>query len=493
MSAAPFTKDELEFGLRFFALGRNLFSTRAIKDAVLWHDKGGRLCVAWVMEPLAMRALVAAVDEERDGIQSMRVDYSLRSAFGPMRYSDFNYGGTVDGGNDLLSRLGNTLGSLDLMEGQPESPFVTLIPEGGWPWPAQDGVFFSAKAKKLVPSRKPEWLIEVPAKESIGREAAYGVDLCMLMGAVPVDGIVDGLGDAMVARFPAEDIIVTHAVSARGGESSSFASESLEQWEAAGRSVRSCGGLLFPSLAVGPVPATNFGSCVLIARAGMALQGVKPYRPRGKILVWLYDTDAWTGRVGDYAEGWATSAFNQMHGHSDYMYSIDTNVWTLGAPGGMSLSGGPAIPTPIETLKKLNSELAKRFKVWKRDLTPEQVQKVQAKVALTQARYAYLEAKVNGLTPMDAYPIAVCPKRHKRKFSAFLDAAGWDGRLEVLDVPDDIMDAAEDTEWMDRHVPYGTPGAMDRRQAIETWAAIQYGWHVAEAVRRIGPTVEVKP
>lgn len=479
-----FTKNEREFATRFFALGRALLGQRAVKDAFMWREPGGRLAVAWLMEPLAMALRFGFGSPDAEGTQTSAVQRLLVAAFGKLSHSDFDYRDTI-ALYDLLSRLSNTFGGLDLMEGQPEAPFVTVIPEPGWPWPTEGEVYFSAKRQKDERSRTPEWLIEVPGDERIGRGTQPGVDLCALMGMRPTDGSEAGLGDAVVARFPGEDVIVTHVVSARGGDEVHEA-DSPAAWAAAGRSVRACGGLLFPSLAVGPVPATNFGACVLVARVGLALQGVKPYRPRGRVLTWLYDTDAWTGRVGDYRSGWAIAAFDQMHGHSDYMYTIENHAWPLGAPGGLALHGGPVEPTPIETTKRLNADLKRRFKVWKRDLSPAGVELVQQKVTMTQAHYAYLEAKVNGVTPMDAFPVAVCPERHRPSFEGFLEAAGWRGDLIVLPVPDDILDASEGTS-----LPAGMP--FERRKAIQTWASLQYGWHVADALRKRGPAVTIEP
>lgn len=488
-----FSRSQLEFALRFFALGRSLFGQRAVKDTHLWKGPRGRLSVAWVMSPTSLANLLGDGSDDKEPVRSTGVDFWIRRTFEGISRTDFGYGGTI-GVHDLLSRLSNTLWDPDLVGEQDDPPFLTIIPEGGWPWPAKDDVYFSAKSKKMTRSERPDWLIKVPKERSSEgsstTEDEYGIDFCSLLSADTIDGVCDGLGDAVIARLPGEEVMVTHVVSPKS-EGTLHDPSHVKSWSDAGRSVRSCGGFLFPSLAIGPVPATNFGSCVLVAHLGVALQGVKPYKPRGKNIAWLYDTDAWTGTVGNYAKGWAAAAFRQMHGHSDYMWNEDSHVWLLGTPESVSALGGMLLPRTIDTVAKLNSELKRRFSVWKRGMTPEGVLKVQDKVASTNARYPYLEAKSNGITPMDAYPIALCPRQDEKKFSAFLDAAGWEGKLISMRVPDEIYLAMQDYDWLSARVPSGTPNANRVKESIRAWAQIEFGWNVADEVRKIGRAVSI--
>lgn len=485
VASGMFSSSEIEFALRFMALGRALFGQRAVRDAFLWHEPRGGLSAAWVMRPVSMANIVGA---EEEFIRGRAVSFWLKKTFDGLSKTDFDYEDTV-GVYDLFGRMSNTFLDVPSLQWMKNSPSLTFIPEGGWPWPAKDDVYFSASKKKVLRSERPDWLIKIPDNDDVLDQ--YGIDLCALMGARLIDGSEAGLGEALVADFPGSGIIVTHAVSARSDKAPTGGFDSVGAWRAAGRSVKACGGLLFPSLAVGPIPATNFGTAILVARVGLALQGVKPYKPRGDVPVRLYDTDAWTGRVGDYAKGWAASAFRQMHGHSEYLYNIDNHVWMLGAPE--SVSAMSLHPETIETIQRLNTELKRRFGVWKRGMEVDQVSKAQQKVEGTKARYAYLEAKVNGITPMSAYPVAICPGKNAEKFSAWLTAAGWRGRLVKMNVPDDVLMAIEDDEWLRKHFPGESSEAFDRREAVRMWASLEFGWHVADEIRKLGLVVKVEP
>lgn len=480
---------------KLLIVGQAIFGRRVVHDCFAWFERG-ILHFAWLCDPLKM-VTAMGVGGSDEHLYSSSFSRALKQAFG-LRETDFDYEQRVSV-HDIIWKIANALlGVTEAAQAADEIQF-TLIPEPGWPWPTDGDVYYSAKARKLVPARKPGWLITIPADPSRGEGERHGINLCDLFGDSKVDGRLPrlaeaGLEDAVVAHFPGEDVIVTHALGGAWSRATGLGPAATgwdaKTWRENGESVRRCGGLLFASLAVGPVPATNFGTCVLIARVGLALEGVKPYRGRGAVRTWIYDTDAWTGRVGDANKDWAVAAFEQMHGHSDYLYKLDNHVWPLGAPGGMQISGGPAEATPILNTKKLNTELKRRFKRWRRDLTVAQIEKLQDEAALTTARYAYLEAKTNGVTPMSAFPVAVCPKQREREFRVFLDAAGWDGDLIVLDVPEDIIRTIEDDEWLHKQIAPG-PDRMKRSDALQAWAALQYGWHIADVLRKRGPTVHV--
>lgn len=474
------TEEARDIAVRMLAVGQSMFPRGTVKDCVAWsHD--GETRIAWICDPLKMITNLG-VGAEDSVVRSQALDYALKKALG-LKETQFSWDRGTVGSYDMLERITHTIRMVSDNE-----IWFTLIPEGGWPWPADDG-YFSAAKKKVLPSQKPEWAFRVPERKEIGRDPAWGINFCQFFGDDPIDG--RGLGNVTYGDLDGMPCIVTHVASARGDEAKAHGWQSVEAWKAAGRSVKACGGLLFVSLAVGPIPATNFGMDVLVGRLGLALEGLKPYRSRGPVSAFVYDTDAWTVRVGDYSEGLAISAFDQMHGNSDYMHWIDNHVWPLGAPTGNNLGGGPAEATSLASTKKLASELRKRFKTWKEDLTPEQIAKVQDKVAMTTARYPYVEAKVNGVTPISAFPFAVCPRQHEATFSAYLKEAGWNGELIVLDVPDEIYRAIEDDEWLDQQVGRGE-GSFERRNAIQMWAGLQYGRHVTAAVREAGEHLAVR-
>ena len=474
--------DAQDAARKLLEIGQSAFTRGTVKDAVAWREKDGTQQFAWIMDPLKMATNLGLGNPEAE-LRAAPFDYQIKRHF-HIDETAFEHERTV-GPSEFIWRMANALARA----GAEEDAGFTFIPEPGYPWPTRGDEFYSAKRGKMMPSPEPKWLIEIPADPGRDQKKAYGVDLCQLYADKPVTGA--DIGDAVVGQLGEMNFIVTHAVSPRvRADVTDIRYGTREAWKHAGENIEACGGLLLPSLAIGAIPATNFGLCILIARVGVVLEGLKPYRRRGIYPVHVYNTDAWTGTTGEYVRAGAIAAFNQMHGHSEYMYTWENHVWPLGAPS--AEGGGPGDASFVMGTKKMATELKRRMRKWPRNLTPEKVMKVQDEVAMTEARYAYLEAKVDGVMPMNAFPVAVCPKQMKVEFTAFLDAAGWDGELLELEVPDEVYRSATDPEWVIRQLKDVARKDTELHSAIETWAQLQYGWHVADELAKRGPVMNVE-
>jgi hypothetical protein len=449
-------------------VGKDLFARGTVKDVVAWEGPYGGLRVGWVMDARRMRA--AGVDHEgrvpftgayaasvfeRHGIRAETLKYEREMVMG-----------------DFLPRASNELYDFD-----DDGVTVTIIPEPGYPWPAPDG-YYSAKLGRVVRSEKPAWLYPENIVDEGRNVNSPGINLCEMFPE-PIEA---DLG-AEVARYGrAEDdfFIVTHAMGTLEGMTRYGTTEGVAGWEENAQKVMECGGLLFPSMAVGPIPATNFGVGVLIADVGIVLNGLKPYLKRGQSPPSaVYSSDAWSGRTGSFLTDTAVAAFEQMHGHSDYVYYTDMNVWPLGAPRAWSITGPGAEAEEVYKVPALKRELKERFRLWTRDMRPSDVKELMEEVALTKARYGYLEAKVNGIMRMSEFPLAAIPPQQEEGFRRFLEITGFKGKLLIVDLPDELLEVM---------MPSWNPPEMEMelRTAIQAWANMQYGWHVADAVRKAG-------
>lgn len=439
------------------AIGRAIFPRGYVKDTTAWIEDGDWR-IAWIMPATKLQKLIGAEDYHLPLNASM-VDYWVSRILGK-KESNFRYERELVAG-DFLPRLTDDVrGSLE----EETDLRITFIPEPGYPWPCDNDVYLSVAKKKLIKSSRPPWLIEriVDASRSID---SPGVDLCQIFETEtvrPMNTVVGRYGDR-----PDDVFMVTHAMSSLTGQTR------FGDWEKNAEAVNNCGGLLFPSMAVGPIPAANFGLAVLIADVGLVLNSLKPYRRRAeRAVVGVYDTDAWTGTTRDFLLNGAISAYEQLHGHSVYTY--DLHVWPLGAPTAPELNG-PAEASTLDTTKQLIAELKRRFKIWRRGLTPEKYETIAADHALAKARYGYLEAKVNAVMPMRDFPLAVVPRELESGFSKFLAATGFVGELLTVDLP------AEVREVMDEN--WSPPDMLwERREAIRTWAWTEYGWNVLDRV-----------
>jgi hypothetical protein len=307
---------------------------------------------------------------------------------------------------------------------------VTLMPKQGEPWIVGTDVtsYVSSRRARPVKAKRPAHLIDLDMdavemqREDI--DVPLGIDPCAFAERVDrcnVGALIGSLPD----RRSSLDFLVTHSFDV-----------TLPRYEDAAERIGACGGLAFPSLAVGEIAASNFGQVALVADVGLVLEGLKPYRGRGKWPVTVYATDAWTVRTRRVFTVGAHELFVELTGQpTNWTYKQD--MWVLGPP----LEDHKA--DVVMTTKKLRKELKERYRRWPRDLDNEQIEALMAEMLeqeglghrVAPAKYPYLEAKVNGIVPLTCFPVAVCPKELAGRAKAFLQTAGWKGVLAEVDFP----------------------------------------------------------
>jgi hypothetical protein len=230
---------------------------------------------------------------------------------------------------------------------------------------------------------------------------------------------------------------------------------------ASARAIRKCGGLLFPSLAVGIVPATNFGPVVLVADLEVVLPSLRPYKKgRGNWPIAVYNTDAWTGVTTHFMGEGAHELREELTASPDTNWMYRGDFWVLGPP--LRADRADLIPST----KKLRTTLSKRARIYRRELSGQQLQDVREHYTNEEARYAYVEAKSNGIMSMECFPVAVCPREQKRTVQKWLKAAGFRGELLTLSVP----------------TPEERPYLLKDRDADMRDSQWDYGWMVMDAL-----------
>lgn len=406
------TKDAAQLMLQ---VGKQLWPRGTVKDLV---TDGKRF--AFVMAPTRMAAAGVGIDPvpftEALAVHVL-ADHGLSSpGLHPSRHQPVLY--------DFLEALRYAL-PMDEVQ-------LTIIPEGGWLYPAIDEEFYSAKSRKMIRSEKPDWLL--PDRIQVfGGRTSLGIDFCKLFE--PDDPPSMGKIAMQYGRREDELAFVTHAFNL-----------DLQRRRDADRSrdtatsIRECGGLLFPSLGISHIPAIDFGSAVLFSDVALVLNSLKPRRKRGMPeWVTVYGTDAWTERTSDFHGTSAVSAFEQMHGWSDYMSFSDLHVWPLGAP--LVLEGTTAGMTNIEvelikTESQLRRDLRERARIHHRQADPLDTHE---RYRNTKHRYPVAEAKSKGILPLSYFPICICPERDAREVEAFLQAAGFEGDVVDLSISDQMQ------------------------------------------------------
>lgn len=330
--------------------------------------------------------------------------------------------GVQTAANHYLEHLG--------VEDADELVEVTLMPKQGAPWVVgtKSTSFVSSRKARPQKSKRPEALIELDIDEGQAQlddiDEPLGIDPCAFAAHVDRCNVGALLG-SLADRGKTIDFIVTH----------SFAVTNPRFVDAAER-IAACGGLAFPSLAVGEIAASNFGEVALVADVGLLLEGLRPYRGRGKWPVSVYATDAWTVRTRGIFTTGAHELFVELTGQpTNWTYKQD--MWVLGPP----VEDHKA--DLVMTTKKLRKELKERYGLWPRELDNEQIVEIMEEMLaqegighmIAPAKYPYLEAKVNGIVPLSCFPLAVCPKALAPQAKKFLRTSGWNGVLAEVDFP----------------------------------------------------------
>jgi len=305
---------------------------------------------------------------------------------------------------------------------------ITIIAKEGqpWNWGEKSTPYYSAKKNRELSGVAPEGVldIEVVDRDTEKKVRRPAVDLCLHAGVVAPTA-----REPIVAVAKGMQLLLTH----------SFNLE-IRSLETAG-SVRQCGGLLFPSMALGEIPASTFGTVSLFASVSTVLEGLKPYRTgRGAWPVTLYRTDAWTGGTKAFVTLGATTLFEQLAGYYEVDVYINdrSHMWTLGPP---IASTGVSSDHPVTLVKSSNEMIAamsKRTKLWTRKMTKARMEQLSGRPT---DRYPYLEAKSNSVLAPACFPLAVCPTQHADKTAQFLSAAGFRCELLTIDVEPKALDA----------------------------------------------------
>lgn len=367
---------------------------------------------------------------------------------------------------------------LDRLSGQVigqwrEYPFtevsVTFIPEPGYPWPVDehdepDFRYYSAARGKWIEPKKPGWLIEIRDDDG---ETARGVNPCLVFPAEatkvdpagPVCGHIGGRGDDI-------RVMVTHSMQLYDA---SYGENFHKSINVATESINACGGFLMPSLAVGPIPATNFGPLVLVAPLALALHGLKPYRgKKSETPSWVYPSDAWTRGTSWLMTAVARRLFRELHGHEDYMYGQQLEI--LGPP--MIETGGPKDEgnVALETTKALRTALKRRMRPWRDDVSRAEFEKLNEHLD-PDAKYAYCEAKAREVVLVDTFPYFIVPDSYLKEAEYFVKKVGYRGEIVVLH---DVVGLRK------------TGATANHDFALYRWA-----WVVAETINKLRPVAEI--
>jgi hypothetical protein len=396
-------------------------------DVLVWwrNPSRGRVGIAFRGDALRIERAVLLYDRQMMANQvfqrSQRLGFLDQDL---QRVLDVDVGQTMGTPDEVytevLSAVERTAGE-KLME---EDVSVTLMPNEGAPWVPGTAAteFYSAKKHRAMVSPAPSWAIEGTWREDGEDHKGPVADVCALVAPLAEERT----GTAAVGRLRGVEFFATHSFDPMGR------GRDVEKVIA---SIQRCEGLLYPSLAVGHLPASIFGLVSLFCDVRLPLLGIKPYKMgRGNYPVVLYGHDTWTDTTSHFLGVFARELFLQLTGNSD------RDVRHMAVLGPALSSGGPVDEEAslIGSITKLGATLAKRTKVWKERADVDAVTNAHWN---QPERYPYLEAKVHARLPMSKFVLATAPVALKEPALRFLRAIGYAGPLALVDLGDVALQA----------------------------------------------------
>ena|GEM_PF-5706639 len=309
---------------------------------------------------------------------------------------------------------------------------VMLMPAEGSPWEIKSKTtsYYNAKSGAIEATTTPEWLTSVEVRNEEGTYVkAPGADFCKIAPTLHAEP-----GGPILVNDPVKNIsfMMTHGFD--------FFRPGVD-WKNIAGFINRCGGLLFPSIGVGQIPAAAIGIIVFVLDTGVVLQGTKPYRSsRGRWPVVTYTTDAWTETTGDFLGQASHLAFQQLTGQWSPSIYGRPHFYVLGPRISRTSEdiGGELV---LDT-KKLSSVVFRRSRVWHRDLSSIEIESLGSE--LTVDRYPYIEAKANGIVAVDALAACVVPSFLGRAVGAMLRAINFQGTVLPIKVTSVKAKALED-------------------------------------------------
>lgn len=373
--------------------------------------------------------------------------------------------------SELLERLSGQI--IHEFLGDIPLPFdeshARLIIEPGYPWPeddANDFAYWSAKKGKMIRPERPAWLISVEDPDDASKKR-IGVNPCLVFP--PEEEPRSWPLWAKSSR--GQELLVCHTM-----DLISRAVGHYRHPETAGASLRNCGGFLFPSISIGPVPASSFGPITFVGHMGLVLDGFKPYKAK-EPTSWVYAHDAWTVQTRELMTTVAIKLFEELHGHDDYMSGY--NIWALGPPAEMY--GGPSEgSTPLTSTKELVTAVRQRSVSFPRGMTVEQFDDATAETQGTVNKYPYCEAKGRRVVSLDEFPVLIAPDSLEEDVAVFVRNAKYQG--EVIFLPDTLGVGKDGFMTL----PMSNTRADTRDYVLYKWS-----WIVADAIKKLGKPMDI--
>jgi hypothetical protein len=225
------------------------------------------------------------------------------------------------------------------------------------------------------------------------------------------------------------------------------------------RSAVSCGGLLWPSVALTWKVPIGFGDAAFFFDTQILPKILKPTgSPSAMKHVYLASTDIWSPRVSDLLR-LEQKIDLQRAGRSSRPFQADFEIDQIRASessmvGGFAGTMDDASVERVSSVSSLVREMARIHKVHSTGVNPYAL-----------CRYPYGEMKFAGKVSIGSLPLCVCPSDQSRQVESLLRQAGFRGELVVFP-----WSAGPRSSWGNEALSLEQPWADAVMGALARWS-----------------------
>ena len=315
-------------------------------------------------------------------------------------------------------------------------------------YPYVDGVdyFYSAKHNKMFRVKPP------PTRKikEINGESSYTINPCYIFKSKKISkpdrtSIGLDLDGYKYGRLFATHCFDSFRKSSEDGDFR-YKNELSDSQKSIADSISSCGGLLFPSVAISELPATQFGFNVLVLNTEILLDWFKKKQRVSKNLpFYIYNSDGFTGTSASFFGSFSKNLYDECYDGFDIMYrnlSLHTyqNFDVVNGKYEYIDKNIKLVRTEKELVKALNYKKKIMDKHLKKMSTLSDEDAASYFENLGHDKYWLSEVKFSCILDINCFSMCFCPDYMFNNTKAFLDKIGFRGMIIPINLPDKLRE-----------------------------------------------------
>lgn len=332
------------------------------------------------------------------------------------------------------------------------SLFYLIDTKNGYPYADGSNTYYSAKEQKIFHTK-------VPPTRTKDEDGEYKINPCSIFNTKEILNSNNYNITLSLPNYKYGKLVVTHcfdSIRRLGIKYSSEHDEDLtESQKSIAESIKSCGGLLFPSIAISDIPATQFGFNVMVLNTDL-IKGWFDKKPRvvKTLPYYIYNTDGYTGTSAAYFGEFSRHLYNECYDGMDIMYKnlslyasqnfdIEENKFQSYRREEIKV-----VTTKVQLARALNHKKEIMDKVIKesKKMTEEEFNSYFSRLGHDQ--YWLSEVKFSRVLDINCFMMCICPDYMYKNTKMFLENIGFTGKIIPISLTDELRKKMMESNYL---------------------------------------------